>query len=106
MRVIEKKMVNAVSAQGKMSTNNTKVESDNGLTKVMLHGNTIAEIDWAGKLLYISNCGWQTTTTKSRLNAILGALKPGTSIYQKKGTWYLSDAKKTKEFERNEVLAF
>ena len=108
MRVIEKQMVNAAMAQKiKFRNNNTEVMTEAGLTKVLLHGNTIAEIDWAGKLIFISNCGWETPTTKSRLNALLGAVKPGTGLYQKKGQWYLySDGKEPQKFEKSQILPF
>jgi hypothetical protein len=105
MRVIEKKMVKAVTNKGKMSTTNTKVETLNEVTKVTLHGNMIAEIDWSEKLMFLSNCGWQTPTTKSRLNAILDALKPGFYIYQKKGTWYISTPESTGQFDKSQVIS-
>lgn len=106
MRVIEKKMIQAVASKGKMSLQNTKVETTSGITKVYLHGNQIAEIDWAGKLMFLSNCGWKTTTTKSRLNAVLRELKPGTSIYQKKGEWYVHTPESTEEFDKSQVFSF
>ena len=37
-------------------------------------------------LLSITNCGWETATTKERLNAL-----PNVRIQQKKGIWYLND---------------
>lgn len=48
-----------------------------------LHGNKIAEHRDDG--LYITNCGWQTKTTKERLNAIRGV-----RISQKNYVWYLN----------------
>ena len=48
-----------------------------------LHGNKIAEHREDG--LYITHCGWQTNTTKDRLNAISGV-----KISQKNYVWYLS----------------
>lgn len=91
MRVIEKQMVRAINTKGKMSVSNTAVETVNGVTKVTLHGNEIAEINWNENSLFIDNCGWETTTTKSRLNAILQALKPGVCLFQKRGQWFITD---------------
>jgi hypothetical protein len=48
-----------------------------------LHGNKIAEHREDG--LYITHCGWQTKTTKDRLNALSGV-----RIYQKNFKWYLN----------------
>lgn len=53
------------------------------ITKLELHGNTIA-LKQDGEL-YITNAGWPTNTTKERLNGL-----PGVSIQQKKGVWYLN----------------
>lgn len=50
-----------------------------------LHGHEIAAMDSKDHSLYITNAGWQTNTTKERLNGL-----PGVSIYQKKGKWYLN----------------
>jgi hypothetical protein len=52
-----------------------------------LHGNAIAWIK--GSYLTISDCGWQTVTTKERLNGILTHLNLG-YIFQKDFVWYYS----------------
>lgn len=51
-----------------------------------LHDNKIAW--WDGNELWISTCGWKSTTTKARLNAL-----PNVSIKQKNGVWYLNGIK-------------
>jgi hypothetical protein len=51
-----------------------------------LHGNAIAyRYNDPEQTLSITNCGWQTNTTKERLNSI-----PGVNIYQKAGIWFLN----------------
>lgn len=50
-----------------------------------LHGHEIAAMDSRGHSLYITNAGWQTNTTKERLNGLNGV-----SIQQKRGVWYLN----------------
>ena len=40
--------------------------------------------------IYISG-GWQSVTTKSRLNALLDEFAPSMGIFQKDWVWYLSD---------------
>jgi len=64
--------------------NNTKVECTNGCNRMYLYGNLIAEKSSKG--LKISSCGWNTVTTKSRLNKL-----PGVHIRQSKGQWILND---------------
>lgn len=49
-----------------------------------LHGNKIAWFD-RNKQLWISNCGWQSNTTKERLNAL-----PNVNIVQRNYQWYLN----------------
>lgn len=66
---------------------NTKVEvEDNGVTKLFLFGNLIAVRD--NGVTRISNAGWESNTTKERLNGLHGV-----HIQQKKGEWYLNGEK-------------
>ena len=61
--------------------------------QVKLHGHAIATYtpfaDRHGWHLELNDCGWQTATTKSRLNALLAGLAPGYAISQRAGEWYL-----------------
>ena len=69
MRKIEAQM-NAAIAQGRdWQSANTSVHfnDEEGVAIVRLHGNKIAEIGEGFITLF--DGGWQTTTTKSRLNA-------------------------------------
>ena len=76
MRKIEEQMNNAIRHRKNWSGSNTTVTcfKENGITtevNVMLHGNCIAWFDTASNDFNISSAGWETVTTKSRLNAIL-----------------------------------
>jgi len=53
---------------------------------LLLFGNKIAE--WREDGLWITNCGWQTKTTKERLNGI--GMYLNFWIAQRKGNWYLT----------------
>lgn len=60
------------------------------LTILSLHGNDIAiKTGWTGKddhiKTFITNAGWQSNTTKERLNGLNGV-----SISQKNFVWYLN----------------
>lgn len=60
------------------------------IISVRLHGNEIAAIRPGEDTLWLSDCGWQTATTKSRLNVLIHALtRPSYygGIYQESGQW-------------------
>ena len=93
MRQIEKQMLTAIHNRKDWKCANTQVtvtyfaHADRLIdrTTVFLHGSPIAQI--SPDTVTICDYGYQTTTTKSRLNAILGELC-GASIYQKDHIWY------------------
>ena len=88
-RKIENLMINAIRSKDVFRQAN----NDTGVTHqhVRLHGNLIATIDYTTRYVTLSSCGWTTTTTKSRLNAVLDALGIKGRIYQSKGDWYIDD---------------
>ena len=88
MRVCEMRMVSNMKnlKSGKCGANTRTEVWGNGVT-VYLHNNAIARWQADKGVLTISNCGWETSTTKSRLNAILDAFNLG-RIYQSKFVWY------------------
>lgn len=92
MRKVTREAVAAFYAGNPYRNKNTTVEVDKacGLVKFKLHGNTIAERFTNEPLyrVYISDAGWQTVTTKERLNGLLGEIRCG-HVYQKDFTWYL-----------------
>jgi len=59
------------------------------VTVLLLHDNEIAyRYNDPKKTLSIRNCGWQSKTTKERLNAL-----DGVNIVQKNFVWYLNGKK-------------
>jgi hypothetical protein len=88
MRKIEREMVEAIKARKNYSNDNTKVtvSSDGKVTKVELYGQRIASIE--DNVLYLDDCGFQTKTTKSRLNCLLNHYRLPI-IYSKKGQWWI-----------------
>ena len=97
MRKIERDMNTAIRYRRNMSKQNTSVrcfKNRDGITTemdVFLHGNHIASLDTATNKLTIKDGGWQSVTTKSRLNALLDEFVPSAGIFQKDWVWYLSD---------------
>ena len=91
MRKIESEMQAAIVERRNWSKSNTSVSVDSqGNTFVTLHGNLIASISNFGDIK-LSSCGWQTVTTKSRLNAILDTFLSGIGVFQKQFEWYIGD---------------
>lgn len=91
MRKIEHEMLTAIIEDKSFRKGNTRVIrtiEPAGLI-IELHGNGIASINNEKKTIKISNGGWSSNTTKSRLNAI-GSLF-GFSIHQKDFQWYLNN---------------
>ena len=97
MRLIEEQMIDAIKQGIDWRKDNTKVVqfyNDKGypvVTSVFLHGNKIAEIDATTVEIY--DGGWQSNTTKSRLNAIINGLCDGYNqgIYQHQFEWFIRD---------------
>jgi hypothetical protein len=88
MRKIETQMNNAISEGTDWKSANTRVETIDDVSTVFLHGNKIAEI--GDEFIRLFDGGWQTTTTKSRLNAILNVHgEQGDNVFQKDFTWYV-----------------
>ena len=92
-------MCKAVQSSKDWKFANTEVvSSQDGLSTVYLHGNKIAEI--GDDFLTIFDGGFQSTTTKSRLNALINefcnAVTDG--VFQKNFQWFVSDNNVTKEF--------
>ena len=89
MRVIEEKMNAAITAGIDWKSANTMVTTVDGVSHVFLHGNKIAEV--GDTFLRLFDGGWQSNTTKSRLNAILQAHGAGGEhVFQKKWEWFIT----------------
>ena len=94
MRKVEQQMNEAILNRKDFFKGNTSVENyitETGAREavVKLHGNHIATV---GDTLQISDAGWQTVTTKSRLNALLNEFAEGCYVFQKNFDWFLGDA--------------
>ena len=102
MRQIEKDMNNAVRNKIAWSKANTCTTFDNTIENsfVYLHGNHIATYNYANRELALYDGGWQSNTTKSRLNALCNELATGFSVFQKNWNWFVSDfqSKTIKDF--------
>ena len=89
MRKIEAKMNKAMRHFLPFSSGNTTVVQHRNEMEVFLHGNHIATLCKISMDLRIFDGGWQSNTTKSRLNALLDEFGGGDRVIQKDFTWYL-----------------
>ena len=88
MRKIETQMNDAISSNANWSKANTTVTTQDGVSAVHLHGNLIAEI--GDNFIRLFDGGWQSNTTKSRLNAILSEHgEQGDCVFQKNFEWFV-----------------
>ena len=100
MRKIETRMNQTIRRGGNFSNGNTSVQTVSYLdsqgvynqeSKVFLHGNHIATYFHTTKELSLFDGGWQSNTTKSRLNALCNEFATGFSVFQKNWNWFVSD---------------
>jgi hypothetical protein len=88
MRKIEQQMIAAIQENKDLKIANTQVISCTNVSDVYLHGNLIARIGETWMELF--DGGWQSNTTKSRLNALLSAFgMDGEYVFQKNFQWFV-----------------
>jgi len=91
MRKIETQMCAAIHNNQNWSNANTTVHfnEEENLSIVRLYGNKIAEV--GDTFIRLFDGGYQSTTTKSRLNAILSEHgDDGDCVFQKNFNWFVS----------------
>ena len=94
MRTIERKMNEAITASKDWRCANTEVISEDGISTVRLHGNKIAEV--GDNYIQLFDGGYRSSTTKSRLNAILRVHGYNfDSVFQKNFEWFFHDSAKS-----------
>ncbi len=107
MRKIEAQMNAALANSKSWQSGNTSVSfnEENNTSVVRLHGNKIAVL--GEDFLEIFDGGWQTTTTKSRLNAIINEFCNAATdgVYQRNFQWYLSDNGVERDFENGYIFS-
>lgn len=82
-RQITKQAIRAFNNNENFKLSNTSVTTDNGITKLYLFNNCIAKKE--NNKTYITLAGWNSTTTRERLNGIKGV-----SLCQRNFTPYLN----------------
>jgi hypothetical protein len=89
MRSITRQSAEAFMNAERFKKGNMEVEVLPNVTVLKLFGNSIAyRYNDPERTLSITNCGWDTPTTKERLNAL-----PNVSIQQVNREWFLNGEK-------------
>ena len=98
MRKIEQLMNNSIRNRQDFCYSNTMVTHTDGDAYVYLHGNHIATV--GDTFLTIFDGGWQSNTTKSRLNALINefcnAYTDG--VFQQNWCWFINTADGVQDF--------
>tara|TARA_B100001741_G_C16545675_1_gene596565 strand:+ start:547 stop:864 length:318 start_codon:yes stop_codon:yes gene_type:complete len=103
MRKIERQMNNAIRTGRNFSSANTSVSHDSEGANVYLHGNHIATVKDNSILLF--DGGWQSNTTKSRLNALCYEFSYGARVFQKNFEWFVGYKNVSEDFVNGFELA-
>ena len=106
MRKIERQMNFAISNKGNWAGSNTSVSynENTNCSSVYLHGHQIATVDHNTNAVKLDSCGYETVTTKSRLNALLSEVKYGCRVFQKNWNWFVSYNNQTQDFVDGMIL--
>jgi hypothetical protein len=106
MRKIEQNMNRALVTKNNWSQSNTQVvyNQEENRSSVYLHGHEIACYDHNTNSVQLDSCGYETNTTKSRLNAILDEVKYGAKVFQRNWTWFVSYNNQTTTFDNGMIL--
>lgn len=122
MRKVEARMVQAIcDLIGKpdhdglyLSCGNTTVSQEHHgiahtpgyqrIISVKLHSNEIAAIRPIEGTVWVSDCGWQTVTTKSRLNTLIHALTRHEGITQRNYQWLQMQGEAAYEWKGHDVF--
>ena len=106
MRKIEEQMNQAITNNETWKSGNTSVHysAEYNSSTVYLHDNLIAIVDEND--VEIFDGGWQTSTTKSRLNALINEFCDAVTdgIFQKDYLWFIRDNKEVKDFTSGYVF--
>ena len=98
MRLIEQQMNNAIRCNQNFSKGNTVVINIGTKSFVYLHGNHIATV--GNDFLQIFDGGWQSNTTKSRLNALINEFADAYNdgVFQQNFCWFINTANGVRDF--------
>ena len=72
-----------------IKTGNTTVRFQDGRTIVSLYATDIVDIGTSDNTITLNTGGWNTVTTKERMNAVLSAFDSPYRVYQRDFQWHV-----------------
>lgn len=97
MRKVTQVTAQALKNQTPLTMGNTSVMGGDGNTILTLHGNVIATVE--GNKLLLTSSGWETNTTKERLNGILETFGLSARVAQRDFEWFIVDGDNATKFK-------
>ena len=78
-----------MSRMDRIGSHATTVKTTDGITRVTYHNTTVFELDRNENLLTLRSGGYQTLTTKARINQACAEFGIKVQVYQEDWTWYV-----------------
>lgn len=89
-------MIQAIVDRADWKNSNTEVIQAGDQANIYLHDNLIGVYHNKSMALSISHAGWETNTTKSRLNALAEFVTGNHPVFQKNHQWFITSNQGTK----------
>lgn len=86
-----------MSQQNKIGTHKTSIFAEDGLMRVVYHETAV--VSFNDSKIILNTGGWQTNTTKTRMNQTSNQFALGFQVYQKNFDWFVSYKNQTIKFE-------
>lgn len=81
----------------------TSIRTAGGTTYVRYHGTDVVAFN--SRHVWLDSGGWQTVTTKLRMNQASNQFDLGYRVYQKDFQWYVNTPNGVVEFQDNMVIS-
>lgn len=86
-----------MARQNRVGKHATTVATSNESTKVTYHSTVV--VDFNRFAIFLDSGGWQTATTKTRMNQASNQFDLGFRVYQKDFDWFVDYKGKTIDFK-------
>ena len=85
-----------------IGSHKTTVATDDGFTRVTYHQTSVVKFNY--NEIILNSGGWETVTTKSRMNQTSNQFDLGFKVYQKDFEWFVRWDGKDIPFEDNMII--
>ena len=91
-----------MAQQDRVGTHATRIATEGGETFVKYHRTKV--VLFTKDTIILDNGGYQTVTTKTRMNQTSNQFDLGFRVYQKNFDWFVEHNGKTHEFTENSIF--